>query len=254
MAFKKYAKKGATAVKKYVKKRYQKRTTGAVRTGRIARDVMMLKRMINVEKKYFQYPTNVSTIGQVLGNASGALALDITPTPAQGLGANQITGQSFKLTGAFLEMQLTQQSALHVPSHYIFEIWDVKGVPAASGTVLSGLYNASTFSGVIDAYSTRNQDSFSDYRLMKRWKIAFPQDALSGNVIVRTQQFALKMDKHIRLSSGAAPLNGQMVMVVRGNYGNASTSTTSTLSNIGTTATNTGATLTFTAKYWFVDN
>jgi len=42
-------------------------------------------------------------------------------------------------------------------------------------------------------------------------------------------------------------------MTVRSNYGNAGT-TDSTLSNLGTQTNRTGATLTFTTKYWFVDN
>jgi len=258
MAFKKYARKklgqAARAASTYGKRRYFKRTTGALKTGKLARDVMMLKRMVNVEKKFHQlFPTS-STIGQCVGNASGTACLDITPVPPQGLASNNITGNSFKLTGAYIELQMTQQSALHVPSHYIFEMWNVVGTPESTGTALTQLFNISTFSGVIDAYSVRNQDHFADYRLIKKWKVAFPQDALSGNVIVKTQQFALKLDKHIRLNGSATVQNGQMIMTVRGNYGNASTTTASTLVNVGTTAINTGATLIFTTKYWFVDN
>ena len=258
MAFKKYAKKKLGQVAKsaltYGKRRYMKRSSGAIKTGKLARDVLMLKRMVNVEKKSYVYGPTSNNAGQCTGNASSAICNDITPTPAQGLLNTNITGNSFKLTGAYVELQLTQQSALHVPSHFIFEMWHVVGTPESTGTALTQLFNSSTFTGIIDAYSTRNQDHFADYRCMKKWKVAFPQDALSGNVQVKTLQFALKLDKHIRLNSSGVVQNGQMLMTVRGNYGNSSSTTASTLANVGTTAINTGALLIFTTKYWFVDN
>lgn len=240
--------------KRQVKKRYIKPKTGTLRLGRLASDVAVMKKILNVEKKSFTlFPTS-STIGQCNANGNGSFILDITPTPAQGVAANQITGESFKLTGVFLEMQVLQQSALHSDAYYVFEMWDVRGTPTTTGNAYAQLFNVSTFTNLYDAYSTRNQNSYADFRLMKRWYMSFPQDSLSGTNQVKTKQIAMKLNKHVRQTALSATTNGQILLSCRSNYGNSSTTTASTTPNVATTAINTGAVVLFTAKFWYVDN
>ena len=257
MAYKRYARKQITRVKQTMRKRYTKKKGGALKMGKIAADVMKLQALVNVEKKYHQLTTISSNVGQVLINATGAIISDVTPNPPQGTRNNEITGNSFKLTGAYIEVQLKQQATLNTEAFYIFELWDVRGTPETTATIFTDLFNTSTFSGIVDAYSTRNQEHFADYRCMKRWIMKFKQDASADAVTpcnqVMTKMIPLKMDKHIRLNSSQVIQNGQIVLTVRANYGNSGT-TDSTLSNLGTQTAKTGAELKYTTKYWFVDN
>lgn len=240
--------------KRQIKKRYVKAKTGTIKLGQVVRDVAMVKKLLNVEKKSFTlYPTS-SLVGQVNGNGNGSAMLDITPTPAQGIGATQITGESFKITGAFIEIQLTQQSSLHADAFYIFEMWDVRGTPTTTGNAYAQIFNTSTFTSLYDAYSVRNQNRYSDFRLMKRWRMYFPQDSLSGTTQVKTKQIAMKFNKHVRQNSANETQNGQILLSVRSNYGNCSSSTVSQTVNVPMTGINTGAIMQFTTKWWFIDN
>lgn len=254
MGLRKNLRKTYNTKKTLAKKRYTNKA-GGIKLKQVGKDIMMLKRIVNVEKKFLKTTHAAETaVGQVQANTTGALILDITPKPAQGIGVNQFTGHSFKLTGVHYEMQLKQQGALNVDSYYTFEIFAVVGTPDTTANILSKLFDTSTFTSIIDSYSARNQDSYSDFRLIKRWVMKMPSDQVDGTNIVTTKQFALRLDKHIRCNSAGVTSNGQMIMVVRGNYGNCSTATDSTLSNLGTSTANTGVKLNFASKYWYVDN
>lgn len=64
MVFRKAAKRAYTGAKKFVKKRYglNKKSKG-LKYGKIASDVMMLKKMINAEKKSYQQSFPFATVG-----------------------------------------------------------------------------------------------------------------------------------------------------------------------------------------------
>lgn len=152
------------AVKKAIKKRYRKRTTGAIRTGRIARDVMMLKKLVNAEKKRYYIGLETGTLGdsvisipkavcqngpvysafsatpfpfgQVICNTAteayaGWTAWDATPDPSNGTGYLNKSGSSIKLSSSYMKMQLTAQNSasVNVPIKIKFMLIQVLGTP-----------------------------------------------------------------------------------------------------------------------------
>lgn len=99
MPFKKYAKKSAKKAVAFAKRRYRTRTGGA-RVNQIARDVMKIKRSLNVEHKHFDY---------IFGALNGAQTTAQSPTnnnpitlaltlPVRGTAYNNRIGNQIKIT------------------------------------------------------------------------------------------------------------------------------------------------------------
>ena len=256
MAIKKLARGLVKKGRKYAKKRYQKRTTGAVRTGRIARDVMMLKRLVNTEKKSSTVNSGLVTTGQVNGNSSGAYCLYIQPSLTRGTGAGNYTGNSVKLVSGYLQFQIQQQSGQQTDTEYIFEMWNILGQPDTSGvTTLENIFDASVFSTVIDSYSSRNQNEFADYKLIRSFKVRFPMDQYaSTNAQLKTIQIPMKLNHHLRFNSDNTIANGQLALTIRSNSGNMNATVPSTLAGIPVSTVNTGAEVRYALKWYYVDN
>ena len=88
----------------FAKKRYT--TKGKANVGAIVKDVMMLKRMINVEKKRVDNSLLVpASFGASAGaGVSGYYATIITPSIAQGLTGATRNGNSLKITSACIDL------------------------------------------------------------------------------------------------------------------------------------------------------
>lgn len=257
----------AKKAKKFVKKRYGfNKKSGGPRYGKIASDVLMLKKMINAEKKVIEYayggleaPT-IFNIGQVNGTAaSGAFILDITPFPQLGNQVNQRNGNSIKACSALYQFQIQQMSAMTIDTTIIIEFWIVKGTPEGSATTLANLFTPATFSGVIDTNSARNQDKFNDYQLIRRFVKKQKADSLSNDANLLTFNVPMKFNRgkghHVRLATDNVNiLNGQMMMTLRASVGNMSSTTNSTRPVPYATVLNSGQTVRFASKLWYYDN
>ncbi|WP_445780454.1 hypothetical protein [Shewanella sp.] len=99
MPVKKYVKKSAKKAVVFAKKRYSTRT-GGVRVAQLAKDVMKIKRSLNVEHKHFDY---------VFGALNGAQTTSQSPTnndpitlaltlPVRGTAYNNRVGNQIKIT------------------------------------------------------------------------------------------------------------------------------------------------------------
>uniref|UniRef100_UPI0040473FEC hypothetical protein n=1 Tax=Polynucleobacter sp. TaxID=2029855 RepID=UPI0040473FEC len=99
MPFKKYVKKQYNKTRKLAKKRYTTRT-GGTRVNRIAKDLAMVKRKLNVEHKHIDF---------LMGSADGADIVAQRPTkqvpiiiplamPVKGLNYNNRVGNQLKIT------------------------------------------------------------------------------------------------------------------------------------------------------------
>lgn len=265
MPFRKFAAKAYRGAKKSVKKRYglNKKSKG-VKFGNMASDVMMLKKMINAEKKAFAATFPLAAMGQSFGaTLGGALIYDITPLLDQGVGASQRTGNSVKLTSALYQFQITHQSAAVIANKVIIEFWQNKGSTQDTATLFINTFDPSTFSTIVDANSFRDQNHFSDYRLMRRIVKTVPADTVTSSdpsTITFDVPFKFNRGKghHIRLGTISNNpvndiLNGQIYMTLRCANGNSSTTTATTLS-LPVTAINTGLNLRFAYKVWYYDN
>lgn len=259
MPIKKFLKRAVPKAKKYVKKRYGlNKASSGIKYGQMARDMLMLKQMVNAEKQFFTNGNNIN-LGQVNVNAVGASCTDITPLIPQG---DSRKGLSVKLHSSLYQFQFKQQANATLANKIIVEFWVNKGQPQTTATLLEQVFATSTFSGTIDSNSARNQDRFSDYQLIRRVIKRMPADPNTGDAPVLTFQVPIKYNRgkghHIRLVSSISgtPVNditnGQIFMTMRcehGNYG----STVST-KDISILTAETGMACRFAYKTWYYDN
>lgn len=110
----KYVKKQVRRAGKAIKKRYVAKG-GNLKVGQIAKDVMMLKRLVNAEKKRTTLGSTsfeaAHFTGQVNGNSSGHRIVDISPSAInQGNGYNERNGNSIKLHSLVIKGQFIQMT------------------------------------------------------------------------------------------------------------------------------------------------
>ena len=80
---------------------------GGFKFAKLAADLEMVKSRLNVEKKDIRSDVYTGTFGQVDGNAEGALILDMTQAVNQGISETQRIGNSIKVTGMSIPIQLS---------------------------------------------------------------------------------------------------------------------------------------------------
>lgn len=108
MPFKRFAKKTARKAVAFAKKRYTTRTGGA-RVNKIARDVMKIKRSLNVEHKHFDYNFGASGLAQD-GPAQPTRGTPVTlslPLPERGVAYNNRVGNQIRITHITSKIQMT---------------------------------------------------------------------------------------------------------------------------------------------------
>lgn len=111
MAYKKFVKRVVKRAGRALKKRYFKgKGYGNPNVGQIASDVMMLKKLVNAEKKHTTIQVNGIGLGQVNVNAAGFYAVDLTPVPSAGVSEIQRTGTSIKLVSSHMRFQFIGQT------------------------------------------------------------------------------------------------------------------------------------------------
>jgi hypothetical protein len=264
MAFYKKARKG---VKKVLKKRYV-RKSGGVKTNRLMKDAMMAYKMLNAEKKVSQGAFNgnqVILVGQVDGNSTGAKQFDITPAPSQGTTSITRNGNSIKLHSSLLQFQVIGQ-ALTISKHVFYvDIFKVNGTPIngfsapATSSPATLLYDNGVFSGVIDGNSSRFMNNYSDFTLIRSYRCTLPAEQQASEASTKTFTIPLKYNRgkghHVRFEADGSSVvaNGQIVMIMRCDIGNISTTTTST-QPVPVLATQTGISVRCAVKHWFYDN
>ena len=263
MAWKKFGKKVAKKVGRAIRKRYYGK--GKLNVRRIAKDVAMVKSLINVEKKRNEWANAVGSptwVGQVNGNASGAQIVDITPIVTQGTSNNQRTGNVIKMTSFYHRFQVLQQGNNTKQGKVIIEYWLVKGqnVPATSAT-LEKLFNDNVFMPsapyYIDYNCSRNPDYFADFIPLAKKVVYMKADNTSADVVTST--FAIsrkKFNHHIRYDPGTGNvISGQIIMTLRADCGNRSSATAYTDTGyIPESAINSGYGVQINFTNYYVDN
>lgn len=233
------------------------------KVGQMAKDVMMLKRLINAEKKRYQINSVSSpqVVGQVNGNSTGHYALDLTPLPGQGTSYNQRTGNSIKWASSYFSLQFTHQSATVQKIKLRLMLVKVVGTPYSNvQTAIQGQFlQANLFttgSVVYDYYSQRIPDYFRNFKVLRSKTITLNQDTLSSQPVIKTVTFGHKFDHHVRWATdGTTVSEGQVILLVLADSGNCSTTTACTIANgIPVTAVNTGLVYNYNIVHYFIDN
>lgn len=257
--FRKGVRRAGQMAGKVLKKRYY--PNQKLNIGQIAKDVAVVKRMINAEKKATSININNQVFGQVLGNSAGYHSNDITPVPAQGIGSAQRTGNSIKICSWHMNAQIIQQASATQAVNYKLYMFRIKGEPLTSpATFVSEHWNSNNFVGgggsIVDYNSQLNPAEFNNAQLLYFKSFRIQPDQLSGQTGFRTINIGGKMQHHVRYlaDGGTAVSQGQIYLVILADSGNCSPTTASTLSNIPVSAVSTGCTINYHLRWYYYDN
>ena len=257
--YRKYANKVAKKSKIAVKKRYMKK--GKANPAKMWKDIMMLKSIVNSEKKQYNLSDGGSLLGQVNGNAEGAYTIDVTPNPAQGIGDSNRIGDSIKLSTGMFKFQFSHMSATASPIRVVVELVLVLGTPQATSTFLNQYLLPNTFIpgvNIRDTNSHRDQDFRTQYRTVAKRSFIMKGDQSSGQKQCKSLDLPLKfgnLGHHIKYVENTTHVAcGQLMLLIRCDNGNLSTTTNSTLANLIHTGQSTGLSLNRSFTYYYYDN
>ena len=258
MAVKKYFKRAVSVVKKAAKKRYVAKA-GGLRMTQLYKDVALVKKSLNVEKKNIQsIVTSNINVGQCSVNAdTGQAFYDVTPAITQGVGYDQMTGNSVKLTSMALFGQIKQMSATQHPMRIKVCLFRTVGQPQPVNTIQVSnlLFDKNPITTCTDYNSQRNVNFFKDYKIIKTQYVYLQPDPTSGELMIKDFKFIMKMSHHLKWNNNTTTLtNGQLGIAFFADSGNTSAVTASTLPNIPIQKINSGATVQFYTKFYYVDN
>lgn len=200
------------AFKRGIKQRYYNKKKGAVKFGRIAKDVAELKKAINSEKKHHIQTPTITSFAQydsVSGNTSGHLFQEISPAVVQGTGSNQRVGNQFKLTGACMEFQLTKNLPLHGTCSYKIMILQQKnGNDALAVEDVLERNHFITNATIYDTHSQRNQMQMGNMKVVKTIYGRFQQDqnddtaADATQAVIRNHTVPLRFNDLVKYNAG----------------------------------------------------
>lgn len=261
MAFGKYVRRYGRKVARAVRKRYTTKG-GKFNLKRVVKDVQMIKQVLNPEKKRFVINNTSNTaVGQVNGNASGFLVLDVTPTPAVGIGYAQRNGASIKVHSSYFQFQLYDQIATNHPMKIKFMLCEVKGNPQTPSTAVAQMITPNPFlnpgtTPIYDYNSALNPDYLKQYRCIRTWRSYLAPDNVSGQRIVKDVKIGIKYRNfHTRFSQDTQTVSaGQLILIVLCDSGNMSASTACTIANVPVTPVNTGMSLNYNLLHYYYDN
>lgn len=253
MAYVPYRRKGA---KKPLRKAYRnkgKRTASGVK--KLANDVRVLKRQMAGEKKTFTDGLVPQTsIGQCNVNADSLWTLDMTPTPPVGVGYSDRIGRQIKLVSMSIQYQISQQVNCKSPMTIDMYICRIVGSPQNSTTLYNNFMLFNPITGVRDTMSTRDLNFYKDYRVIKKITTYLPQDAATGNQVIRTGRLSCKLNHYINFDEDTNVVtDGQLMMFAFASTGNKGASN-STLPNVVNQDPGTGAVIQTYTKFWYTDN
>ena len=253
--YKKYKKGGVKKAAKYVGKSvYNRYTKGGLY--QVVKDVAHLKSLVNVEKKYYEGVYS-NSFGQTLGNSTGAILLDITPTPTQNVAYNGRTGQSIKIVSAQLNIIINNQINQQCPTKLRFEIYYVKGDPKTASVALPELYDVNNLTTIQDFQSNRNPNNYSDYTKICTRMIYYPTAQFSSETTrQKTLKINLKMSHHLRFDKNSVSLiSGQIFVLAMSESGNCSPATvTTTIPYVQNNGISTGFQYNLATRFYYVDN
>jgi len=241
---KKYAKKQFKRAVKAGKKRYISK--GGPNVKNIYKDVMMLKNLVNVEKKRKDVTlTTPSSLGATAGaGVTGAFNADITPAISQGNDNSTRNGNSLKLVSMCVDIQFGQSVNTNnaVRLRYFIVVNPDNSINKTSSTVLSNLLEVNPFSTVIDYHSSRDAEFFTAYRVIKQGTCMLIPDSITGQISYVQFKIPLKLNHHLKynVNSSTTTTKNSFYLIVTADTGDA--------------VALTGANILYNIRYYYIDN
>lgn len=225
----------------------------------LTRDVLMLKKMVNAEKKRIVQNNGGYTVGQCSVNGQGFLAFEVTPVMSQGNTNSTRNGSSIKLNSSYMKLQFLHQSNTTQPIRLKCYLISVPGLPTTNITgFINNMFSANPFitGGTIRDYNSQpNPDFFRQYRIIRKTSVYLPPDNYSGAMSIKDVAIPVKFrNHHVRFNGDTDTITaGQLIFLVMADSGNMG-GTTSTLGNIPVTGASTGAILNYNIIHYYYDN
>lgn len=206
---------------RYAKKRYVRkgRPTNVrnLNYSQIAKDVKMLKGLVNAEKQNADFSVNTPTkFARVSSSGSGAVILSIHPTISQGISEDQRKGDTYKVCSMLLQAQIRCTSNISDINYKIYIVRKpTQALVATHAGDLANLLEPNPFTGVQDFNSLRNYEQFRDFRVMKviTGKIRGAEGTTS-NINVKQHVCPLKCDFHTRYDKGTTNIEHNELFAV----------------------------------------
>lgn len=221
--FAKRIRKGAKRVYKKVIHPYVNKKKGYANRMKLYKEVGMLKRMVNAEKKYVEGNINGQGVAQLFNGADGIYCATVTPTIAVGAAYNQRNGNSIRLSGLYIRGRFTQQTNTINPLRFHVDIMTVKGAPQSTSNIISGMYDPDSLSGVRDYFCSRNPAQYTDYRIISSRKYYVKQDTIATGATNVDFCLPLKLKHHLRWNTSNVIQEGELFIIIRGDAGDGGT-------------------------------
>lgn len=259
MGFKKIAKKTGRYALGKAKKRYISKK-GGLKMKKIYNDVMVMKKMLNAEKKHLTTDIENAFVGQVSQNQSGHYIQDVSPSPLQGTGFSNRIGQSIKHVSSHYVFQFQRQNSISNPAACRLKIQFVYVVGQPYGTITNAIgpfIKTNPFvdgGSIYDLHSERRPEYFKDFRVLRTKYVYFPENNQANQAIIKTVKIGVKMPEnfHVKWQGNTTTQTvGQVFMLITSDIGNSS-GVASTLDDVPVTAAGTGTTFDwFVTHYWY---
>lgn len=266
---KKTFKRGAKAATKAAGKRYgvsygrRGLRFGKNSVSKLAKDVMMIKSRLNVEKKFVDGDVTTASVGAVNINNPGYYAVDITPTIPQGTGENQRIGNSVKLTGFHQKYNFIGQTGCYQNRRLKIMMIQTTDVTSTNDQIIEDMFDENPLTGNIDYFSNPNYSNMKRaHKVIARKTYTVRGDSTSGLATSTTAsrplgdcQFGNKMQHLTRFEGNAAnsPKDQRYLILIFCDYGNRNGSSGSNAGSLVNTG-NSGLDIQHHYKWWLVDN
>jgi hypothetical protein len=248
MRYVKQTKKVARVVGRTLARRYTKGKRGGRRLNvkNIYQDVQMLKHLVNTEKKRFDVTVNTSSNFAQLSGAgvSGQYAAIITPYPNEGVTQAGRIGNSLKIVSACIDIQFAQQSACvnKLRCRWYIVCRPDNGTNYTAATSIAQFFEPNPFSGVNDAYSSRDPEFFTAMKIIKQGQVVLTTDSVTNSRSNQQVKIPLKLNHHLKFNSDATNITvkNQFYLFI--------------VASDGDTTANTGAAIVYNCRWYFTDN
>lgn len=197
---------GRQAKKRFVRKG-MKTNLRNLNYSQIAKDVKMLKGLVNAEKQNADF-TIAAPVRFALSDGAGgtgAQIFSIHPTIAQGISEDHRKGDTYKVCSMLLQMRITYDQTLQDLNWkmYIVRKPDQVFTPSLT-TELPNFLEPNPFTGVIDYNSLRNYQQFKDYVVLKQMsgKLRACDNSSLNSQVSKQIKVPLKLNFHTRYNKG----------------------------------------------------
>lgn len=224
-SFRTYARKQWTRGKRFARRRYTTKR-GSLKVGQIAKDVTMLKNLINTEKKYVQFDYTADFARTTTGGASGHVIQPLL-TLSQGNTAGTRNGNRVKMTCLQYSIFVTPQTNTTMAHNYEIYFLMHKGdtpdsalTTGTSGTLVTTFLDPDNGS-YYTSRSLREIEHFNDWVVLKRIRRTLTADESSttGTQGLEHKGY-IKLNHHLMFEGATtSPIRNQLYILLVSNTG-----------------------------------